>query len=163
MDSKKKSFYLIEQINYAKFNHFDRKVLERFLSIVFRIILFLFVIFILIVFDLFDWLRLFRKTICFRLLFGQQYFLVTFCYISIDISLLFITYSNFIRFYTKMFILIPYTLINWVFYPYRSYKYKKFSKIINDCDASLLETIKLIVIYAELISTIILAILSESI
>ncbi|UXI21799.1 hypothetical protein NH340_JMT07742 [Sarcoptes scabiei] len=64
--------------------------------------------------------------------------------------------NNFIRFYTKMFILIPYTLINWVFYPYRSYKYKKFSKIINDCDASLLETIKLIVIYAELISTIIL-------
>ncbi|KPM11459.1 hypothetical protein QR98_0100290 [Sarcoptes scabiei] len=60
-----------------------------------------------------------------------------------------------------MFILIPYTLINWVFYPYRSYKYKKFSKIINDCDASLLETIKLIVIYAELISTIILAILNS--
>ncbi|UXI21886.1 hypothetical protein NH340_JMT07829 [Sarcoptes scabiei] len=148
----KKSIYLIDQIESG---YIDRKWNKKIFSTLFIVNLYTLMTLIVIFFDPFDWFDSFRRTVCFRIIYGEQYFLVTICYILIDISILFIAYTNFIPLNENMFILLPYILINWALDLKNQKLYCK--KIIEDCDRVTLKIIKLIIINFELLCTSIIA------
>ncbi|KAF7494324.1 hypothetical protein SSS_06158 [Sarcoptes scabiei] len=154
----KRSSYLIRQLKDIGYEQYDRKLFRKIASILIRIILFLLMTLILIYFDQFDWFDTFHETISFRRNNGQQYLLLTVCFVSIDFSLLFITYGNFRPLKKNMFILLPLTWMNWTInLSEPPLNHRNALNLIRDCDESVRRRIKSIIIFAELFGPIFLA------
>ncbi|KAF7494320.1 hypothetical protein SSS_06151 [Sarcoptes scabiei] len=159
----KRSSYLFGHIKNIGYERYDRKLYERIVSIFIRIILFLLMTFTLIFSERFQWSETLHETIGSRGNDSQQYLLLTICFVSIDFSLLFITYNNFKPFKKNMFILLPFTWINWTINscePPLSYRNAK--NLIRDCDESVRSRIESIIIFAELFGPIFIALFDLS-
>ncbi|UXI21797.1 uncharacterized protein NH340_JMT07740 [Sarcoptes scabiei] len=153
----KRSFYLINHIKDIDYERYDRKLIQRIVSILIRLIVFLFT-FLAILFDLFDLSDFYRETFFLRRTYGPNYLFMIVCLISIDISLISITLNDFKPLKKNMFILLPLTLMNWTFFPNKLYIYHyQHRYLIEDCSQTVLDRIKLILITAELFCPIFLA------
>lgn len=160
----KRSSYLINHIKDIDYERYDRKLIQRIVSILIRLIVFLFT-FLAILFDLFDLSDLYLETFFLRRTYGPNYLFMIVCLISIDISLISITLNDFKPLKKNMFILLPLTLMNWTFFPnklYTNHYHYQHRYLIEDCSQTVLDRIKLILITAELFCPIFLASLGRS-